>query len=326
MLFPQRDESRPLSRFPIVLVLIVTANIVVFLVELTLGDSFILRFSMTPADIIHGKHLDTLVTSMFLHANILHILGNMMYLWVFGDELEANYLGPIRFALFYLVCGLAADFLQIAVNPNSTVPNLGASGAIAGVLGGFLVVFPRDRILVYIFPFWHARITALVLIGFWFLTQLISGVGSITSATQAGVAYFPYRGLHRRGPARQDVRRRTPGRRRRLFATAKLEMCVGFLPSSASAMLGSDGPPFWSCRTTSNALSDPRSRPWGSPHWMARSSWPGSRHEITFPHHIEAPVSSGSLWGRFSDGRNHPSQPRASRVKAGNITSWPNCR
>ena len=194
MLFPQRDESRPLSRFPVVLVLIITANIVVFLMELAMGDSFILRYSMKPAEIVRGEHLETLFTSMFMHANLLHIFGNMLYLWVFGDELEANYLGPTRFGLFYLVCGLAAGALQIAVNPSSTVPNLGASGAIAGVLGGFQVVFPRDRILVYIFPFWHARITALMLIGFWFLTQLVSGVGSITSTTQTGVAYFAHIG------------------------------------------------------------------------------------------------------------------------------------
>jgi membrane associated rhomboid family serine protease len=194
MLFPQRDESRPLSTFPIALVLIIAANVMVFLIELALGDSFILRYSMKPAEIARGEHLETLFTSMFMHANFLHIFGNMLYLWVFGDELEANYLGPIRFVLFYLICGLAAGFLQIAVSPSSTVPNLGASGAIAGVLGGFQIVFPRDRILVYIFPFWHARITSFVLIGFWFLSQLISGVGSISSTAQSGVAYFAHIG------------------------------------------------------------------------------------------------------------------------------------
>src|SRR5262249_51090696 len=170
------DESRPLSRFPTMLVLIIAANIIVFLIEMALGDRFILRYSLKPAEIVRGQHLETLFTSMFMHANFLHIFGNMLYLWVFGDELEANYLGPIRFLVFYLICGLAASALQIAVNPSSTEPNLGASGAIAGVLGGFQVVFPRDRILVWIFPFWHARITSFVLIGFWFLSQLINGV------------------------------------------------------------------------------------------------------------------------------------------------------
>ncbi len=176
------------------LVLIITANVIVFLIEMALGDSFVLRYSMKPAEIARGEHLETLFTSMFMHASFLHIFGNMLYLWVFGDELEANYLGPIRFLVFYLICGLAAGALQIAVDPSSTVPNLGASGAIAGVLGGFQIVFPRDRILVYIFPFWHARITSFVLIGFWFISQLISGVGSISSTAQSGVAYFAHIG------------------------------------------------------------------------------------------------------------------------------------
>jgi membrane associated rhomboid family serine protease len=194
-IFPQRDESRPLSRFPITLVLLILANVIVFLAELSLGDTFVLRYSLKPAEIVHGQHLETLFTSMFMHANFAHIFGNMLYLWVFGDELEANYLGPIRFAVFYFVCGLGASALQIAVSPSSTVPNLGASGAIAGVLGAFLVVFPRDKILLYIFPFWHVSITAVILIGFWFAMQLISGVGSITSAAQSGgVAYFAHVG------------------------------------------------------------------------------------------------------------------------------------
>ena len=194
-IFPQRDESRSLSRFPIMLVLIIAANVVVFLVELAMGDDFILRYSMKPAEIVHGRQLETLFTSMFMHANFLHIFGNMLYLWVFGDELEANYLGPIRFGVFYLLCGLAADAAQIAVAPTSTVPHLGASGAIAGVLAGFLMVFPADRILVYIFPFWHVRITAFVLIGFWFLMQLVNGVGSISAAAQSGgVAYSAHIG------------------------------------------------------------------------------------------------------------------------------------
>ena len=196
MLFPERDVDRPLARFPIVLVLLITANIIVFLMELALGNDFIMRYSLKPAEIVRGEHLETLFTSMFMHANFLHIFGNMLYLWVFGDELEANYLGPVRFLVFYFICGLAASFLQIAVNPTSTVPNLGASGAIAGVLGAFLIVFPQDRILVYIFPFWQASLTAVVLIGFWFIFQLVNGFGSITAlnTAQGGTAYFAHIG------------------------------------------------------------------------------------------------------------------------------------
>jgi membrane associated rhomboid family serine protease len=197
MFFPQSDVSRPLSRFPTVLVAIITANLVVFLGELAFGESFVLRYALKPAEIARGVHWETLVTSMFMHANLIHIAGNMIYLWVFGDELEANYLGPVRFALFYFVCGLAAAALQIAVDPSSTVPNLGASGAIAGVLGGFLIIFPRDEIMVAIltpFGFGHTRVTALLLIGLWFGLQLIGGVGSVTSAAHGGVAYFAHIG------------------------------------------------------------------------------------------------------------------------------------
>jgi membrane associated rhomboid family serine protease len=121
----------------------------------------------------------------------------MLFLWVFGDELEANYLGSLRFPIFYVLCGLAADFLQIAVDPTSTVPNLGASGAIAGVMAGFLVVFPHDQIqtlVLGLIGIWPTRISAVVFVGIWFLIQLVSGFGSITTIDQGGVAYFAHVG------------------------------------------------------------------------------------------------------------------------------------
>jgi membrane associated rhomboid family serine protease len=197
VVIPERDVTRPLSTFPIALVLIIVANFVVFVAELALGDPFVERYSMVPAQIVAGQHWETLITSMFLHASWLHIGGNMLYLWVFGDELEANYLGSLRFPIFYLLCGLAADFLQIAVDPTSTVPNLGASGAIAGVLGGFMVVFPHDEILSLVLGLigiFQTRVTAAVFIGIWFLMQLINGLGSITSVESGGVAYFAHIG------------------------------------------------------------------------------------------------------------------------------------
>jgi membrane associated rhomboid family serine protease len=121
----------------------------------------------------------------------------MLFLWVFGSVLEANYLGSFRFVPFYLLCGLAAEALQIAADPHSTVPNLGASGAIAGVMAGFLVVFPNDEIqslaILGIF-FKHVRITAVIFIGIWFLIQVFSGVGSIAGAQQDGVAYWAHVG------------------------------------------------------------------------------------------------------------------------------------
>jgi membrane associated rhomboid family serine protease len=168
-----------------------------FIVELIGGDSFVERYSLKPNEIVHGHQLETLLTSMFMHASLLHIAGNMLFLWVFGSVLESNYLGSARFAPFYLLCGLCAEALQIAVDPHSTVPNLGASGAIAGVMAGFLVVFPNDQIqslaILGIF-FKHVRIAAVVFIGIWFLIQLISGVGSIAGAQQDGVAYWAHVG------------------------------------------------------------------------------------------------------------------------------------
>ena len=197
MFIPERDISRPLSGYPFVLITIIAANIAVFLAEVVYGNSFVLRYSLKPAEIVRGEHLETLITSMFMHANLIHIAGNMLYLWVFGDELEANYLGAARFAVFYFMCGLAASVLQIAVDPASTVPNLGASGAIAGILAGFLLIFPRDEILVLIltpFGIGHTRFSALIWIGLWFGLQIVGGFGTITSAATGGVAYFAHIG------------------------------------------------------------------------------------------------------------------------------------
>jgi membrane associated rhomboid family serine protease len=197
MVLPEKDVSRALRAFPIALTTIIALNVAIFILELAFGDSFIDRFSMKPDDIVHGRHLETLFTSMFMHAGLIHIGGNMLFLWVFGDELEANYLGPLRFVLFYLLCGLAASALQIAVDPTSTVPNLGASGAIAGVMGGFLVVFPDDQIqalFVGLLGIRRTRITAAVFIGVWFLFQFFDGIGSIASVDTSGVAYFAHIG------------------------------------------------------------------------------------------------------------------------------------
>lgn len=194
---PERDVTRPLNTFPIALTTIIGVNVIVFLAEIVLGDPFVDRFSMVPAQIVAGQHLETLITSMFLHADILHIGGNMLFLWVFGDELEANYLGSLRFTIYYFLCGLAANFLQIAVDPTSTIPNLGASGAIAGVMAGFVIVFPRDQIqalLIGVMGIRQTRISAGVFIVVWFLIQFIGGVGSITDVNSGGVAYFAHVG------------------------------------------------------------------------------------------------------------------------------------
>ena len=160
------------------------------------GPDWAVQFALVPANVVHGAALWTIFTSMFIHAGWLHLGGNMLYLWVFGEELDKHYLGPVRFLVFYFLCGLAATLLQVAVDPSLTVPNLGASGAIAGVLGGFLLMFPRDRILTLIFvpiPL-PVHISAIFLIGFWFLMQVGSSLLSVGSTGNGGVAYFAHIG------------------------------------------------------------------------------------------------------------------------------------
>src|SRR5262247_1704196 len=140
------------------------------------GDAFVTKWCAVPAEISSGHHLITILTSMFMHGSFSHIIGNMVFLWAFGPEIE-DLMGRGRYLGFYLLGGLAATAAQVAVDPTSTVPNLGASGAIAAVMGGFLVTYPRDQIrsLLIVFVFVQVRfIPAALLIGVWFLTQLLS--------------------------------------------------------------------------------------------------------------------------------------------------------
>ena len=191
-MIPLADASRRPARFPIVTTAIIVVNALVFLLELTAGDEFITRWSVIPADIAAGENWLTVVTAMFMHAGWMHIIGNMVFLWAFGPEVE-DAMGPPKYLAFYLLSGLAAALAQTAMAPGSTIPNLGASGAIAGVMGAFLVTYPRDRIRAVLFIGWFARITfipAALLIGLWFLIQLFSQVGSVANVQSGGgVAY-----------------------------------------------------------------------------------------------------------------------------------------
>jgi len=139
----------------------------------------------------------TLLTSMFMHGSIMHILGNMLYLWIFGDNIEDNF-GHAKFALFYLICGLSASFAQIYVEPNSVVPSLGASGAIAGVLGAYLIMFPRNRVRALVplgFIFTTIELPAVVVLGFWIVIQIFSQyTSSFKHSGQGGVAYMAHIG------------------------------------------------------------------------------------------------------------------------------------
>ena len=155
--------------------------------------SFVLTAS---ADIVAGQHWITILTAMFMHGGWLHILGNMVFLHAFGPEVE-DAMGRVSYLAFYVLSGLVASFAQIAAMPHSTVPNLGASGAIAGVMGGFLITYPRDRIKILVFFWWFFRVTFIpsaVLIGLWFLIQLFSQVGAVASTQAGGVAYMAHVG------------------------------------------------------------------------------------------------------------------------------------
>ena len=195
-MFPLGDESHAQRSTPLATISLIILSCLGFALELHEGDGFILRWSLIPAHIVAGQDLSTIVSSMFLHGSWSHILGNMIYFWAFAPPLE-DQLGSVRLLLFYFLGGAIAMGAQIAGDPSSTVPCLGASGAIAAVMGGFLVTFPRDRIRTVVFLGFYARIAfvpALILIGFWFVLQLIS-VGSVSGAdTQGGVAYLAHIG------------------------------------------------------------------------------------------------------------------------------------
>jgi membrane associated rhomboid family serine protease len=195
-MFPLGDASRRVRHFPIVTALIIGANALVFMLELAGGETFINQWSLVPADVVAGRNWITILTAMFMHAGWAHILGNMLFFWVFGPEIE-DVMGPGRYLIFYVLSGLAATVAQVIINPASTVPNLGASGAIAGVMGAFLITYPRDQIRTILVFFYFVRITfipAVVLIGFWFLIQLFSEVGALAQVQTGGVAYMAHVG------------------------------------------------------------------------------------------------------------------------------------
>jgi membrane associated rhomboid family serine protease len=207
-MIPIRDHN-PHNIFPFVNYLLIGLNIVVWLFQITLGpleNQFIYTFGIIPYEITH--HLDTvplspfpvyanIIFSMFLHGGLAHLFGNMLYLWIFGDNIEAL-LGHGRYLIFYLVCGLAAAFTQIFFNSQSMVPMIGASGAISGVLGAYLLRFPRAQVSVLFWIFIFIRVVkvpALFVLGFWFLMQLTSGFAAVgLGYASGGVAWFAHIG------------------------------------------------------------------------------------------------------------------------------------
>jgi membrane associated rhomboid family serine protease len=193
---PLRDISRRPVHRPVVTIAIIAVNVFVFVLELLGGSAFVQQWAVIPANIAAGQRWITILTAMFMHASWMHIIGNMVFFWAFGPEIE-DAMGPARYLLFYLLGGLVAFGAQIAAMPGSTVPNLGASGAIAAVMGAFLITYPRDRIRTLLFLGWFVTVTvlpAVLLIGLWFLLQLFSEVGSVVQAQSGGVAYMAHVG------------------------------------------------------------------------------------------------------------------------------------
>jgi len=195
-MIPLADASRRPERFPVITAAIIVVNVVVFALELMGGEAFVKQWSAIPADIVAGRHWVTILTAMFMHGGWMHILGNMVFLWAFGPEVE-DAMGPLRYSVFYMLSGLVASLAQIATMPGSTVPTLGASGAIAGVMGAFLITYPGDQVKTLLVFGWFVRITlipAALLIGFWFLVQLFSQVGAVADVQSGGVAYMAHVG------------------------------------------------------------------------------------------------------------------------------------
>jgi len=194
-LIPLSDASRRPVRTPLCTAAIILVNVLVFLLELTRGDAFVMQWAAIPAQISSGHHLITILTAMFMHGSWSHIIDNMIFLWAFGPEIE-DAMGRGRYLAFYLMGGLAAMLAQVFASPHSTVPNLGASGAIAAVMGAFLVTYPRDRIKVLLLIFIFVKVTfipAALLIIVWFLTQLVHA-GQVAQVQTGGVAYLAHVG------------------------------------------------------------------------------------------------------------------------------------
>ncbi len=197
-MLPLGDDDSTRRTFPIITYALIAVNVAVFLLELSNGDAFINQWSFVPARFAAnpGPEFLTIFSSMFMHAGWIHLGGNMLYLFIFGDNVEDR-LGHMKYLMFYLLCGVIATFTQYMFNLGSQVPNLGASGAIAGVLGAYIIMFPGERVRVLL-GYAVVQMSALVVIGFWIILQFLSSVSTFTASSQTGsgggVAYFAHIG------------------------------------------------------------------------------------------------------------------------------------
>jgi membrane associated rhomboid family serine protease len=196
-MFPIGDDNTARRSFPVVTCVLIAINVAVFLLELSAGDAFIEKWAFVPVRFNSEPlaNIFTVISAMFMHGGWLHLGGNMLYLWIFGDNVEDR-LGPVKFTIFYFLAGIAATFAQFLVNPGSPIPNVGASGAIAGVLGAYLLMFPQARVDVLLGR-QVVSMPAFIVLGFWVVLQMVSGVGSIADTAQTeqgGIAYMAHVG------------------------------------------------------------------------------------------------------------------------------------
>ncbi len=200
-MLPIQDEIRA-HRFPFVNYSLLALNIIVFILELMAGpnlEAALYEIALIPANVTAGFDLGdmkAIFTSMFLHAGLSHLLGNMLYLWIFGDNVEDR-LGHFWYLVFYLAGGIVAAFAHVALNPNSVIPTVGASGAIAAVLGAYLILFPQVKVLTFVPIGFFLRLTLLpasLLLGFWFVLQLFNGLLTLGLADMGGTAFWAHIG------------------------------------------------------------------------------------------------------------------------------------
>lgn len=190
-MIPLRDVI-PSRTWPAITVIYIALNTLVFFYQSSLSEradlAFVYTFGLVPSEF----SVPTLLTSMFVHGGFLHFAGNMLYLWIFGDNVEDRF-GHLRFLVFYLLCGTAAAVAQTAMDPTSEIPMVGASGAIAGVLGAYFVLYPHSRVLtLFPFPLMLIEVPAVILLGLWFLMNVVSGLGSIGQMNMGGVAFWAH--------------------------------------------------------------------------------------------------------------------------------------
>jgi len=227
-MIPLRDDQ-PIFSTPLVNYFLIMVNVLVFVWELSVGhralNSFMYEFGIVPhytLAVLSGHSHDPataailpLFTSMFLHGSFLHVAGNMLFLWIFGDNIE-DYLGHFTYLVFYLVCGVAAGVTHILINQASRVPSVGASGAIAGVMGAYFILYPRARVLVWFPPIFLFHVPAWLMLGYWFLTNFLSGTATaIAETSQAGgIAFWAHIGGFAAGVIMINVFRERPQRYR----------------------------------------------------------------------------------------------------------------